>query len=96
MKTIKTRSRSCMKSDLLNALLVISMNGPALKTKACQELMEDVAIRYANEKHKKCTQNFISIVRKKSASSSTQTTVDIDKLTEIKVQRRLIMSCKKV
>ena len=88
VKRIKTRSRSCMKSDLLNALLIISINGPALKTKAYQELMEDVAIRYANKKHKKCPQSFISIVRKKSTSSSTQT-VDIEKLSEIEEAEKI-------
>ena len=82
VKRIKTRSRSSMKSDFLNALLMISINGPALKTKEYQELMEEVAIRYANEKHRNCPRSFISVVRKKSSSSSTQT-VDIDELSEI-------------
>jgi hypothetical protein len=62
VKRIKTRSRSSMKSDLLNALFMISINGPALKTKEYQELMEEVAIRYANEKHKNCPHSFISVV----------------------------------
>jgi hypothetical protein len=51
-----------MKSDLLNALLMISINGPALKMKEYQELMEEVAIRYANEKQRNCPCSFISLV----------------------------------
>ena len=72
-----------MKSDLL-----ISINGPALKTKEYQELMEEVAIRYANEKHRNCPRSFISVVRKKSSSSSTQT-IDIDELSEIEETEKI-------
>ncbi|CAB4023114.1 zinc finger 862-like, partial [Paramuricea clavata] len=88
VKRIKTRSRSSMKSDLLNALLMISINGPPLKTKEYQELMEEVAVRNANEKHRMCPRSFISVVQKKSLSSSTQT-VDIDELSEIEEAQKI-------
>ena len=88
VKRMKTRSRRSMNCDLLNALLTISINGPALKTKEYQELMDDVALRYADEKHKKCTCGYISVVRKKSLSSSTQT-VDIDEISEIEEEEKI-------
>lgn len=88
VKRVKTRSRSSMNCDLLNALLTISINEPALKTKEYEELMEHVALRYADEKHKKCPRGYINVVRKKSLSSSTQT-VDIDEISEIEEAEKI-------
>lgn len=88
VKRIKTRSRSSMNCDLLNALLTISINGPALKTKEYEELMEHVALMYADEKHKKCPRGYINAVRKKSLSSGAQT-VDIDEISEIEEAEKI-------
>ena len=42
VKRVKTRFRSQMKDDLLNSLLMITINGPAFKTAEYENLLEEV------------------------------------------------------
>ena len=48
VKRIKSRQRSSMKNDLLNALLHISMNGPAVNSPKAKQLFNRVVERYIN------------------------------------------------
>ena len=53
VKRIKTRQRSTMKNDLLNALLHISLNGPAVNSPESAHLLERVTNIYAEQNHRK-------------------------------------------
>ena len=77
VKRVKTRFRSQMKDDLLNSLLMITINGPAFKTAEYENLMEEVTNIYQSKCHKKHPDNFSTTVKVKKVSISTQTiTVD--------------------
>ena len=52
VKRVKTRFRSQMKDDLLNSLLMITINGPAFKTAEYESPMEEVTNIYQNKSHK--------------------------------------------
>ena len=77
VKRVKTRFRSQIKDDLLNSLLMITINGPAFKTAEYENLMEEVTNIYQSESHKKHPGNFSTTVKVKKVSISTQTiTID--------------------
>ena len=72
--------RNTMKSDLLNSLLHISINGPSANSKEADQLLERVCNAYANEKHKKIPQ--VYSLGKTEASSSTQTENNVESTAE--------------
>ena len=53
LKRIKTRMRSRLKNDILNTLLMISINGPNAKSKQCEELCNEVAKRWKKKKDRR-------------------------------------------
>ena len=53
VKRIKSRQRSTMKNDLLNALLHISMNGPPVNSPEAEHLISKVVEQYCEQKHNK-------------------------------------------
>ena len=53
IKRIKTHNRSTMKDEALNALLMISLNGPEPGTPDAKSLIRRVAIKYAEKKRYK-------------------------------------------
>ena len=66
-----------MKDDLLNSLLMITINGLAFKT--AEYLMEEVTNIYQSKTHWKHPGNFSTTVKVKKVSISTQTiTIDDD------------------
>ena len=50
MNRVKSRSRSRMNNDMLNALLHISINGPPANTKEADELISRVVDIYVKQK----------------------------------------------
>ena len=62
-----------MKDDLLNSLLMITINGPAFKTAESENLMEEVTNIYQSKSQKKHPGNFSTTVKVKKVSISTQT-----------------------
>ena len=55
IKKIKTRTRSSMKNDLLNALLMILIIGPACNTTAANTLITQAGVEFQDKKHQKKT-----------------------------------------
>lgn len=53
VKRIKTKSRNSLKNDLLNALMLISINGPPVNTKEADEVISRAAENYSVQKHRK-------------------------------------------
>ena len=53
LKRIKTRMRSRLKNDILNTLLMISINGPDAKSKQCEELCNEVAKKWKKKKDRR-------------------------------------------
>lgn len=78
VKRIKTRSRSQMKDDLINALLMISVNGPDFKTPEYENLMEEVTTAYQKKNHKKNPGNFNATISLKQTSSTSTQTIDLE------------------
>ena len=78
VKRVKTRFRSQMKDDLLNSLLMITINGPAFKTAEYENLMEEVTNIYQSESHKKHPGNLSLTKNVKKVSLSTQTITEDD------------------
>ena len=78
VKRVKTRFRSQMKDDLLNSLLMITINGPAFKTAEYENLMEEVTNIYRSESHKKHSGNLSLTKNVKKVSLSTQTITEDD------------------
>ena len=76
VKRVKTRSRSTMKNDMLNALLMITVNGPQCHTEEWEKLMQEVTLKYEKQHHKKQPNIFIPIVKQKNVSTFTQTIID--------------------
>ena len=74
---VKTCFRSRVKDDLLNSLLMITINGPAFKTAEYENLMEEVTNIYQSNSHKKHPSNVSTTVKVKKVSIGTQTiTID--------------------
>ena len=78
VKRVKTRFRSQMKDDLLNSLLMITINGPAFKTAEYENLMEEVTNIYQSKSHKKHPDNLSLTKNVKKVSISTQTITEDD------------------
>ena len=73
VKRVKTRFSSQMKDDLLNSLLMITVNGPDFKTAEYENLLEEVTNIKKKQCHKKHPGNFSTIIKDKKVSISTQT-----------------------
>ena len=58
VKRIKSRTRSLMKNDLLNAFMHISINGPPLHTKEADAFISRVAEQYALGRHRKVAEQY--------------------------------------
>ena len=78
VKRVKTCFRSQMKDDLLNSLLMITINVPAFKTAEYENLMEEVTNIYQSESHKKHPGNLSLTKNVKKVSLSTQTITEDD------------------
>ena len=59
VKRIKSRQRSSMKNDVLNALLHISLNGPPVNSPEADALIERVTDEYSQQKHRKAPKIYI-------------------------------------
>ena len=79
VKLIKTRLRSSMKNDLLNASIIVQINGPDLFTDDCDKLITRAIARWngAKQRRKKI---------KKSSSMTTSTASNHVETTEISTQ----------
>lgn len=53
IKRIKSRSRSQMKNDMLEALMMISLNGPDPNSELADQLIKKVAMRYDSSRRNK-------------------------------------------
>ena len=71
IKIIKSRSRSLMKNDLLNAFMQISINGPPLHSKEESSLISRVSEQYALARHIKVPIFFVRLHKLKSLSMLT-------------------------
>ena len=60
VKRIKSGQRSTMKSDLLNALLYISMSGPPVNSPEAEHLISRVVEQYCEQKHNKVPQSYVT------------------------------------
>ena len=82
VKRIKTRTHSSMKTDLLNGLLHISINGPPVNSKEADNLIMRVVDKYVNQRHYKAPTIYTAVTT--TSSSSTQTeTVEVNEEIEI-------------
>ena len=70
VKQVKSGSRSTMKNDLLNALLNISINGPAYNSKEAKQLISDAAVKFELSKRQKKPNSYRSCT--KQISTGTQ------------------------
>ena len=58
LKLLKTRLRSRMQNDLLNTLLLILINGPAVGSKECEDLIDSAVSSWLGAKtRRKCPPN---------------------------------------
>ena len=73
VKRIKSRIRSQMKNDVLNSLLHISINGPAVNSKEADNLISRVVEKYINQVHYKVPKEFTEATSRTATTSSTQT-----------------------
>ena len=81
VKRIKSRLRSAMKNDLLNALLHISMNGLPANSPQAERLINRVVDQYIEQRHNNVPQ--IYVTRKIGNTVCTQTeTIDVDEKNE--------------
>ena len=72
IKRIKARSRSQMKNDMLEALMMISLNGPTPNSELADKLIRKVAVRFeSSRRYKRPTAT--RIFSTKSSSVSVQT-----------------------
>ena len=78
IKRIKSRSRSLMKNDLLNAFMHISINGPPLHSKEAAILISRVSEQYALEPHRKVPKLFSESSNATSTSTQTEVIVDVE------------------
>ena len=77
VKRIKSTQRSSMKNDLLNALLHISMNGPAANSLEAEQLINRVVERYIDQNPCKVPQIYTPKQIKNAVSTQTEV-MDID------------------
>ena len=66
IKRIKTRNRSSMKNDLLNALLMISINGPACNTTAVNTAVTQACAEFQDKNCHKNPCSFRIAIKNKS------------------------------
>lgn len=66
IKRIKARNRSSMKNNLLNALLIISINGPACNTTSANTSITQACVEFQHKKHQKKRRSFQSVIKSKS------------------------------
>ena len=66
IKRIKTRNRSSMKNDLLNALLMISINGPACNTTAANTAITQACAEFQDKNCHKNPCSFRIAIKNKS------------------------------
>ena len=83
IKRIKSRTRSAMKNDLLNALLHVSMNGPQVNSKEADDLITRVVDRYVKERHYKVTTIYSAVTTTSSSSTQTENVTNIHDEMEI-------------
>lgn len=71
VKRIKTRQRSTMKNDILNALLHISMNGPPVNSSEEDDLLTRVVEKYCEQRQNKVPNLYVN--KKQTSTIQTQT-----------------------
>ena len=62
-----------MKTDLLNGLLHISINGPPVNTKEADNLIMRVVDKYVNQRHYKAPTIYTAVTTTSSSSTQTET-----------------------
>ena len=77
VKRIKNRLRGTMKMDLLNALLMISMNGPTNSSKEAKLIIQKATERYQSSKRRQVP-GLTKVVKEKVKNVSFQTIDIID------------------
>ena len=83
VKRIKSRTRSTMKNDLLNALPHVSMNGPPVNSKETDDLITRVIDKYVKERHYKVPTIYSAVTNTSSSSTQTEYVTSIDDEMEI-------------
>ena len=78
VKRIKSRTRSSMKNDLLNALIHISLNGPPVHSKEADILLNKVTDIYVSQCHYKVPTVYSKTSVSSSTSTQTQAIIDVD------------------
>ena len=85
VKRVKSRTRSTMKNDLLNALLHISINGPPSGSTEANNLINRVVDKFVEPRHNKIPQKY---VRKTTESTTictqTESIIDVNNVVEDK------------
>ena len=82
VERIKTRTRSSMKTDLLNGLFHISINGPPVNSKEADNLIMRVVDKYVNQRHYKAPTIYTAVTTISSSSTQTET-VEVNEEIEI-------------
>ena len=88
-KRIKTRNKSSMKNDLLNALLMISINNPTCNTAASNTLITQACVKFQDKKHQKKSRSFKSVI--KSKLMGTQVSIN-EEVLDLLLVRKLAVS----
>ena len=69
VKRVKSRTRSTMKNDLLNALPNISINHPAYNSKKGKQLLSEAAVKFESSKQQKKSHSYRSCAKQISADT---------------------------
>ena len=75
VKRIKSRTRSTMRNDLLNALLQISINGPEMNSSDVDKLIDKVSLKFQETQRNKKPNRLVVKTTMKVASTQT---VDVE------------------
>ena len=71
IKRIKSRTRSTMRNDLLNALLQISINGPEMNSSDAEKLIEKASLKFQQTRQNKKPKRLAVKTTMKVASTQT-------------------------
>ena len=71
VKRIKLRTRSTMKNDLLNGLMLISINGPKANSSEAEKMIEKACLKFQQTRRNKRSNVFVVRTTLKVASTQT-------------------------
>ena len=66
---VKNRTRSTMKNYLLNALLNVSINGPAYNSKEVKQLISEAAVKFESSKQQKKQNSYCCCIKQTSTGT---------------------------